>query len=88
MASKTLCYLLILVSISVFYCEGLFVNVNEGAKKCWLEEVPKNTLVLIKWKASIVQPGTETEDSQKPIGMRVTVEDPFANVKQRYTKIK
>jgi len=63
--------------------DALYVRLNEGDLKCYIEEVPKDTLILTKWKASVEneQMGVRYQHPvKKVIGFVLTVKDPNGDV--------
>ncbi|KAL6067580.1 Transmembrane emp24 domain-containing protein 9 [Balamuthia mandrillaris] len=76
-----LCFMGLWVSLSAADPEGMFVYLNEGNKKCFLEEVPVNTLVQIKFTGKITS--GEAPESGDPLGITVSVEAPDQSITQR-----
>ncbi len=63
----------------------LYMAMQEGVKKCFIEEVPKNTLVLVKFKGVEAKPPVAVEGREpQPIGWKITVHDPIGSVKLFY----
>lgn len=56
----------------------LFVRVAEGMRKCFLEDVPADTLVLVKYKSTQTRQGEQPHDPSLAInkGWIVTVDGP------------
>jgi len=81
-----------LLAVALLLCcviektNGVYFQLAEGDKKCFLVEVPKDTLVLAKFKATAVT-ATPPESQGGKVGVRITVEDPYQGVKQRFVKI-
>jgi len=53
----------------------LYMDVLEGGKKCFLEDVPKDTLVLVKYTSSQKYAGDDQRDGEQK-GWIVTVDGP------------
>jgi hypothetical protein len=53
----------------------LYMDVQEGGKKCFLEDVPKDTLVLVKYTSSQRYAGDDQRDGEQK-GWIVTVDGP------------
>jgi len=80
----------LLVFFVLFYClhlllptSAVYVILTEGQKRCLIEEVPKDTLIVARWKAEELHPNAETlsQRQQEPrLGVKITVKDPFKNV--------
>lgn len=56
----------------------LFMRVGEGVRKCFLEEVPKDTLVVVKYKSNQIRAGEQPYDPDlaNNKGWIVTVDGP------------
>jgi len=75
-----------LISIVVFvllgFCHGIYFVLEEGQNRCFLEEVPKDTLVLGKYRTeewTAVGVPSPTATKQKS-AIKVTVTDPEGNL--------
>jgi len=62
--------------------QALYFRMNEGDQKCFIEEVPVDTLILLKWKAT-VENDSPTHRMQatmrKGMGFVITARDPNSN---------
>jgi len=57
--------------------QALYFQMGEKEKKCFIEEVPEETMVTGKYKAQLYDPNTkEYKDSPQGMGMFVEVSDP------------
>jgi len=56
--------------------QGFYLKLEEGQQKCFVEEVPKDTLILSKWKSEDQKGSTETIAS-KNLGIIIVVRDPL-----------
>jgi p24 family protein alpha len=76
------CLFGLLVSICcVFQVQSLYFHIRETEKKCFIEELPDETLLVGKYKVQILDRETNTYQSTSPgIGMHVEVKDPEGNV--------
>jgi len=69
------CYLFL--STFLIQTNGLYFYMNEGDVKCFLEEVPKDTVILAKWKASFADNQARfTPQMRKSFGFQVSALDP------------
>ena len=60
---------------------SLYFQMGEKEKKCFIEEVPEETMVTGKYKAQLFDPNTkEYKDSPQGMGMFVEVTDPNKEV--------
>jgi p24 family protein alpha len=60
---------------------GLYVELDEGQNKCFIEEVPKDTLVLASFDTEqIVVPGTPADPRFLELGIKVSTRDPEGNI--------
>lgn len=58
-------------------CHGLYFHIAEGERKCFIEEVPEETLVVGHYKCQLHDPNTGGFMPSSPgIGMHVEVRDP------------
>eukprot|EP01102_Stenamoeba_stenopodia_P008606 TRINITY_DN2497_c0_g1_i1.p1 TRINITY_DN2497_c0_g1~~TRINITY_DN2497_c0_g1_i1.p1 ORF type:complete len:215 (-),score=56.21 TRINITY_DN2497_c0_g1_i1:58-702(-) len=67
--------LLVFVLVCLHSVLGLHQIISESEKKCYIEEVPRDTLVLVQWKAEDLTRSLADQLSN-PIGFKVTVKDP------------
>jgi hypothetical protein len=57
--------------------EGLYFHIQEGERKCFIEEIPDDTLVVGNYKCQLFDPNTGGFMPSSPgIGMHVQVHDP------------
>jgi len=63
------------VAVAATSARALFVDLNESNEWCFLEETPKNTLVLAKWKTTASP--TIHPDSLADLGITLSITDPM-----------
>lgn len=68
--------LIIYFSIS----SGLYFHIAETEKKCFVEEIPDETLVTGNYKIQLFDPNTKQYGDYPNIGMHVEVKDPEQKV--------
>lgn len=72
---------LVLVLALAQVSSGVYLELVEGANKCFLEEVPKDTLVLTNFDAQqLVEAGQIPDPRFQSLAIRATVRDPSNNV--------
>jgi hypothetical protein len=73
-----LCAMALMLCLQSAMSSPLFMNVEEGGKKCFLEDVPKDTLVVIKYKSVQKTAGSDpyTQHQGEQKGWIVTVDGP------------
>ncbi|KAK7571819.1 hypothetical protein V9T40_014291 [Parthenolecanium corni] len=76
------CFLPAIILIFCFrYSDGLFFHIAETERKCFIEEIPDETTVLVNYKVELYDPRTNGfMPSQPGIGMHVEVKDPDEKV--------
>lgn len=76
------CLFGLLVSICyVLQVQSLYFHIRETEKKCFIEELPDETLLVGKYKVQILDRETNTYQATSPgIGMHVEVKDPEGSV--------
>jgi len=71
-----LCRLLLLTCV-LHMCSGVYFYIGEKEKKCFIEELPEDTMVTGKYKAALLDKKTkEYVESSPGMGMHVEVKDP------------
>jgi len=75
---KLVIFLLVVLQLwSQFGVDGLYFHIRETEKKCFIEEVPDETLVVGKYKVELFDKDTNDYlPTQNGIGMHVEVKDP------------
>jgi len=81
-------FMLILVLHLSVHISAIYVILNEGQKRCLIEEVPTDTLIVVRWKAEelkIHNPPSLSQQKQQlqqepKLGVKITVRDPFKNL--------
>lgn len=78
---------LFLVLLACQLADGLFLTMKEGNAKCFIEEIPKDTLLVANWRCEDAPrtpystAGLQTETlAQKQFGMSVTIKDPLDQI--------
>jgi hypothetical protein len=72
-------YLILIISLFQFITisSSLFFHISETERKCFIEEIPDDTLVIGKYKVELYDEKTNTYLPSTPgIGMQVEVKDP------------
>jgi hypothetical protein len=70
---------LFMLASSALGSSSLYMNVQEGGRKCFLEDVPKDTLVLVKYTSTQRSAGDDPynqQQRQEQKGWIVTVDGP------------
>lgn len=67
-----------MIIISLFtICEGLYFHIGETEKRCFIEEIPDETLLLINYKLQLYDPQTGGFMQTAPgLAMHVDIRDP------------
>ncbi|KAK5974630.1 DeHydrogenases Short chain [Trichostrongylus colubriformis] len=68
-------HLLLLIS-ALTYCQALYFHIAETEKKCFIEEIPDETMVTGNYKVQLYDPNTKGYGDYPNIGMHVEVKDP------------
>ena len=68
---------LFLVLPTVF---GLYFHIAETERKCFIEEIPDETMVIGNYKVQLYDPNTKGYGDYPNIGMHVEVKDPEEKV--------
>jgi hypothetical protein len=80
MEKKILLSTIFLFSI-IIQVQSLYFHIKETEKKCFIEEVPDETLVVGKYKVQIFDKDSNTYLQTSPgIGMHVEIKDPEQKV--------
>jgi len=76
MVAKLAVALFLLFDVSLV-AQGLYFHIQEGERKCFIEEVPDDTLIVGKYKCQLFDPNTGGFAPSSPgIGMHVEIRDP------------
>lgn len=73
---KKLFILVILIEI----VNGLYFHIAETERKCFIEEIPDETMVIGNYKVQLYDPNTKGYGDYPNIGMHVEVKDPEEKV--------
>jgi hypothetical protein len=74
-------YLRVLLALTIIgYTSGLYFHIAETEKKCFIEEIPDETMVIGNYKVQLYDPNTKGYGDYPNIGMHVTVTDPEEKV--------
>ncbi|EPB74781.1 hypothetical protein ANCCEY_06146 [Ancylostoma ceylanicum] len=57
-------------------CQALYFHIAETEKKCFIEEIPDETMVTGNYKVQLYDPNTKGYGDYPNIGMHVEVKDP------------
>lgn len=78
---------LLLLVVALQAANGMFLTMKEGQAKCFIEEIPKDTLLVANWKCEDAPrtpyntAGIQQETlAQKSFGMTVTIKDPLEQI--------
>ncbi|XP_050049048.1 transmembrane emp24 domain-containing protein eca [Dermacentor andersoni] len=76
--SSIKCYAVLCLILSlIHYSVGLYFHISETERKCFIEEVPEETLVVGNYKCQLHDPKTGGFMQSSPgIGMHVEIRDP------------
>ena len=56
---------------------SLYFHIQEGERKCFIEEIPDDTLIVGNYKCQLFDPNTNTFAPSSPgVGMHVEIRDP------------
>ena len=82
MGNHSCLYLLILILVEILLpIESLYFHIRETERKCFIEEIPDQTLVIGKYKVELFDAASNTYLPSTPgIGMHVEVKDPDEKV--------
>jgi len=70
-------YLLSLLAVLPFFTSGLYFHIGETERKCFIEEIPDETMVTGNYKVQLYDPRTNGFAASSPeIGMHVEIRDP------------
>jgi p24 family protein alpha len=70
----------IFASIAIFSTSALYFHIAETEKKCFIEEIPDETMVIGNYKVQLYDPNTKGYGDYPNIGMHVEVKDPEEKV--------
>lgn len=59
---------------------GLYFHIAETERKCFIEEIPDETMVIGNYKVQLYDPNTKGYGDYPNIGMHVEVKDPEEKV--------
>lgn len=63
-------------------CRALYFHIAETEKKCFIEEIPDETMVIGRYKVQLYDPNTKGYGDYPNIGMHVEAKDPEEKVSQ------
>lgn len=72
--------ILILAVFPTFLVNGLYFHIAETERKCFIEEIPDETMVVARYKVQLYDPNTKSYGDHPNIGMHVEVKDPEEKV--------
>ena len=71
------------VGLLICQVSALFFEMSEKETKCFIEELPEETMVVGKYKTELLDAKSNTKSKTKPgLGMHVEVKDPNNKVIQ------
>jgi hypothetical protein len=77
-------YRLLILAILCFVLlasnSALYFHIAETEKKCFIEEIPDETMVMGRYKVQLYDPNTKAYGDYPTIGMHVEVKDPEEKV--------
>ena len=72
--------LLFYFSILIGYSSSIYFHIPETERKCFIEEIPDETMVMSRYKVQLYDPNTKAYGDYPTIGMHVEVKDPEEKV--------
>lgn len=66
----------LLVLCNFVFVSGIYFHIAETEKKCFIEEIPDETMVIGRYKVQLYDPNTKGYGDYPDIGMHVEVTDP------------
>ena len=82
---------LLLIALALQAVNGMYLAMREGQSKCFIEEIPKDTLLVANWrcedapKTPYNQANLQQETlASKTFGMSVTIRDPLDQIVYTY----
>lgn len=72
--------IVILVLYNFVFVNGLYFHIPETEKKCFIEEIPDETMVIGHYKVQLFDPNTKGYGDYPSIGMHVEITDPEEKV--------
>src|ERR1700677_1957746 len=72
--------ILALLLLFIGLSDALYFHIAETEKKCFIEEIPDETMVMGKYKVQLYDPNTKGYGDYPNIGMHVEVKDPEEKV--------
>lgn len=74
--------LAVVVAATLFSAaNGLYFHIAETEHKCFIEEIPDETMVIGNYKVQLYDPNTKGYGDYPNIGMHVEVKDPEEKVR-------
>eukprot|EP01147_Barroeca_monosierra_P005137 gene5137-6999_t len=72
----------IILSISLFsiQCFGLYFHIDDREERCFIEEVPDETMVIGKYRTQAKLPDGTFEETGRGFGIHVEITDPSDNI--------
>ena len=71
----------VLLALALVNCStGLYFHIAETERKCFIEEIPDETMVIGNYKVQLYDPNTKGYGDYPNIGMHVEVKDPEEKV--------
>lgn len=81
MGNHSLLFIVFIFTQLILTTQALFFHIRETERKCFIEEIPDQTLVIGKYKVELFDPKSNTYLPSTPgIGMHVEVKDPDEKV--------
>ncbi|XP_043938168.1 transmembrane emp24 domain-containing protein 4 [Protopterus annectens] len=75
------CFLLGLLAVCTHVCQGLYFHIGETEKKCFIEEIPDETMVIGNYRTQLWDKQSESFLPSTPgLGMHVEVKDPDGKI--------
>lgn len=62
------------------YSSSIYFHIAETERKCFIEEIPDEIMVMSKYKVQLYDPNTKAYGDYPTIGMHVEVKDPEEKV--------
>nr|CAD2122919.1 unnamed protein product [Meloidogyne enterolobii] len=77
---STILILLFIISTLIGYSSSIYFHIAETERKCFIEEIPDETMVMSRYKVQLFDPNTKAFGDYPTIGMHVEVKDPEEKV--------
>lgn len=80
LSKRILAIFICVLGVVPFWVDGLYFHISETEKKCFIEEIPEETMVMARYKVQLYDPNTKGYGDHPNIGMHVEIKDPEEKV--------